>query len=257
MRLSPTQITRSDGRRPAGEGFRLLIVEDDAVNRQLALLQLAKLGYEADTAADGLEALEALSRIPYGLVLMDCRLPGMDGFAVTAELRRREGRRHTPVIAMTADDQESDRENCLAAGMDDYVSKPLKASGLARALAPWVEPVGASELAAIRELLSEEPQGAFERFVRVYTESARKSVDELRDGLASADARKTEIAAHTLKGASGSLGARRLVGLCQQIEEAARLGNLAGLAPVAGAVEDEFDRVRAALSGRTIAQEAQ
>lgn len=125
-------------RRTARSHFRVLLVEDNPTNQKVEKLQLQKLGYRADVAGNGPEALEALSRIRYDLILMDCHMPEMDGYQTTKEIRRREGReRHTPIIALTASALEPDRAKCLKAGMDDYMAKPVRLGMLAAVLERW------------------------------------------------------------------------------------------------------------------------
>ncbi len=128
----------------------ILVVEDNAVNQKLAVRLLDKMGYRADVVANGLEALDALASIPYAAVLMDCQMPEMDGFEATRALRQREASQHqngetkhsalphVPVIAMTANAMEGDRERCLVAGMDDYIAKPIKPAELKTTLERWI-----------------------------------------------------------------------------------------------------------------------
>ena len=140
---------------PAGDGTspapplalkgRLLVVEDNAINQAVAKGMLARLSYGCDVAGNGIEALEALERQTYQAVLMDCQMPEMDGFEATAEIRRRQrAMSHVPIIAMTAGALVEDRERCLAAGMDDYLPKPIRVSELERGLSRWRPDTAAS-----------------------------------------------------------------------------------------------------------------
>jgi two-component system sensor histidine kinase/response regulator len=130
----------------------ILVVDDVLVNRMVALGQLKRLGYRADECANGKEAVEALQDTQYDLVLMDCHMPEMDGFEASAEIRRREGSdRHTLIIALTATTLPADRGKCLAAGMDDYLSKPVRPDVLKDMLDRWLEPTKAAKHATLRE----------------------------------------------------------------------------------------------------------
>ncbi len=136
--FAPVVTEPVHGRRFSGQP-RVLVAEDNSVNQRVAVRLLERLGISADVVSNGREALERLVGHPYELVLMDCQMPELDGFGATAQIRTGEGaQRHTPIIAMTASAMPGDRERCLAAGMDDYISKPVNGEALATVLARWL-----------------------------------------------------------------------------------------------------------------------
>jgi signal transduction histidine kinase/ActR/RegA family two-component response regulator len=137
----PTVTTAVTGQKHQNTGkARILIVEDNPVNQMVASRALLTLGYTAEVVAGGEAALEALDCKQFDLILMDCQMPGMDGYAATAEIRRREdGRSRIPIVAMTANPIDGDRERCMAAGMDDYLSKPVRLESLGKMLEYWLE----------------------------------------------------------------------------------------------------------------------
>jgi two-component system sensor histidine kinase/response regulator len=123
---------------PASSKGKILVVEDNALNQLVAEGVVSRLGYEVHSVPNGAEAVAAVQSNDYSAVLMDCHMPVMDGFAATQQIRQRENGRRTPIIAMTAGALSEDRERCLAAGMDDYVSKPVDLEALEDALDRWI-----------------------------------------------------------------------------------------------------------------------
>jgi len=240
----------------------ILLAEDNIVNQKVAARQLQKLGYRADLVANGLEALEALGRIAYDLVLMDCQMPEMDGYEATAEIRRREGgAKRTPIVAMTANALEGDREKCLAAGMDDYVSKPVKPEELAEVLGRWlskgvagVEEAAASEssppvdMERLRLALGDEPE-EFAEVLDVYMSQMSESLEKLARAVASGDAREVGLIAHNCAGVSANCGVVALVGPLRELERMGREGRLEGAGGLSAEVSKELARVKTALAG--------
>jgi two-component system sensor histidine kinase/response regulator len=244
----------------------VLVAEDNQVNQRVAVKMLEKLGYRADMVADGLEAVEALSRIPYAAILMDVQMPEMDGYEATAEIRRREEdqQRRTPIIAMTANAMQGDREKTLEAGMDDYIPKPVKVEELEEVLKRWVlrpegaamatkassdlgapkDPIDHSILASLRELQGEDEPDIVAELAQMFLEDVPLRLTELREAIETGDAPSVERIAHTLKGSSANMGAMRMESICSEIEEMGRMGELESVRALISELEEEFGRVR-------------
>ncbi len=231
---------------------RILVAEDNAVNQKLAIRQLKRIGISADPVSDGVEAVEALTRIPYDLVLMDCQMPEMDGFEATRRIREQEGhRKHTPIVALTANALQGDRERCLDAGMDDYLAKPVSESDLARVLAKWLpggqkaspvsEAVEPKTIAYLRQL-----GGADENFVRdliaLYVEDGGQRIAAIRNAIAANDATEMASAAHGLKSSAGNMGAMKVRAIAEVLEQIGRKGSIDGAAVEAAKLEAEHAR---------------
>jgi CheY-like chemotaxis protein/HPt (histidine-containing phosphotransfer) domain-containing protein len=235
--------------------LRILLAEDSAVNQKVALALLGKLGYRADVVGNGLEALTALEREHYDVVLMDVQMPEMDGLEATRTIHERLAARRPYIIAATANALEAERERCLAAGMDDYLSKPIRMDQLAAAL-ERVRPSGSMTAAAdsvdasmfqqLRATLGE--AGATE-LRDMFLAEAPKLVASLYEAVDRADGDGLHRAAHTLKSNAATFGASELERLARCVEEAGRADApevARDLLPRLGA---EFERVRAALAG--------
>lgn len=241
--------------------LRLLLAEDNAVNQKLALQMLRKMGYRADVAGNGLEVLEAVARQPYDMVLMDVQMPELDGLETTRRIRRdaAPGATSLRIIAMTANAMQGDREACLAAGMDDYISKPIQVQELQAALERWgqprpIEPVAAppvdstvidwAVLDDLRALQDEGEPDFAQEMINLFLESAPLLIEALRGAIDAGDAAQLQRNAHTLKGSSASLGARRVSAVCLELEKLGRAGELAGASKWLAELEHEFNRVR-------------
>jgi PAS domain S-box-containing protein len=237
---------------PAGP--QVLVVEDTPINQQVARGMLAKLGYRADVAANGRVALDALGGRTYAAVLMDCHMPEVDGFEASREIRRREGAsRHTPIIAMTAGAMRGEREKCLAAGMDDYLTKPVRLPDLEAALRRWAGAGGGDAgldrtvILGLREYQVPAEEDVVAHLITLFMRETPRRLADIRTALESGDAPALERAAHALKGSAGTLGAYALRELCAQLEELAESGTVAGAAQVVDAVAASLERARPVL----------
>ncbi len=212
---------------------RILVVEDNEVNQLVACEMVAKLGYQAEVAADGAEAVSAIAARSYAAVLMDCHMPVMDGFEATKRIRARENRSaRLPIIAMTAGAQDEDRERCLSAGMDDYLSKPVDLAALEDALKAWVPSEAAPEaeapavdpgrLAVLRELGPADGLGLLPAAAEAFRRGVPSGVAALHQALEDGGGAELEQAAHALKGAAANIGATGAASLCQELENLGR-----------------------------------
>jgi CheY-like chemotaxis protein len=246
---APAQALRARRRR-----LRILVAEDNPVNQKLAATLLQKQGHLVTVAGNGGEALAALERQAFDLVLMDVQMPGMDGLEATRRIREREGAGpHLPIIAMTAYAMKGDRERCLAAGMNGYLTKPVHAADLLRAVEATVPPENApptedevqwpAELAEVeddRELVRE--------LAAVFLGECPKWLAEIRSALACGDAPRLQLTAHTLKGSLTIFAAKTAAAAALRLEALGRAGDLHAARKALAALEEELARLQPILA---------
>jgi GAF domain-containing protein/DNA-binding response OmpR family regulator len=236
--------------------LRILLAEDNVVNQKLAIRLLERLGYRADIAANGIEVLEALERQTYDLLLSDVQMPEMDGLEATRRILRRwpEGERPW-IVAMTAEAMSGDRERCLAAGMNDYLAKPIRPEelvaaikrtprreGATTAVGTTVEdgPVDRSVLARLADGTGGDADFVVE-LIEQFVADAPSLAEAAREGVEVGDLETARRAAHTLKSNAATFGAHRLVEICRDLESAAKRGALEDAGPLVGAMARELD----------------
>ncbi|NUP90298.1 MAG: PAS domain-containing protein [Candidatus Sumerlaeia bacterium] len=247
-------------------GVRVLLAEDNAVNQRVALRILERLGCQADAVGDGREALAALEAKRYDVLLTDIQMPEMDGYELTRAIRRREANGvHLPIIAMTANAMKGDRELCLAAGMDEYVSKPVRTTDLANALnrclsrsdaEPGDEPddacgetvatAGPVDLTSLRHTAAGD-EGFVREMIELYLGQTAEEITEIEDAVATGRDDALAKVAHTLKGASASFGAHAMSQLAREVEMAAKAHSLDEAQTLLGRIHAEFESIRAQL----------
>ena len=263
----------SEEARPVGAGvargseatsrgpLQVLLADDNAVNQQLALALLKKMGYRADVATNGAEVLEALARRPYDVVLMDVEMPVMDGLEASRRINQEWPAGQRPrIVAMTANAMQGDREACLAAGMDDYLSKPIRREELAAALArsearavsaddaataDEVDDPGSVDLAELEAAVGD--PSFVRELISTFLNDAPDLLGELRSSLEQRDFEELRRAAHTLKANGRTFGATGLAALSEELELSAQRGKLADAVELVTRIEKEYARVAGAL----------
>jgi CheY-like chemotaxis protein/HPt (histidine-containing phosphotransfer) domain-containing protein len=244
-------------------GARVLVAEDNSVNREVALAQLRKLGHNPSAVTNGEDAVAALANGSYDLVLMDCEMPVMDGFEATRLIRKLAGRK-VPIIATTADAMPADRDRCLREGMDDYLAKPVEHGRLAEVLAQWLPAALAGGTA--ESPLPPDGQSAKGHFdgedllrrltgdrqlaraaLASFLADVPSRLQTLRGQLNVADANGVRLQAHTIKGASATVGAEDLRAIAQAIEGAGAARKLLHCNDLLARASEEFERFRIAV----------
>ncbi|MEA1996585.1 MAG: response regulator, partial [Gemmatimonadota bacterium] len=263
---APSIVTRHSIKEARKHNLRILLAEDNIVNQKVALRILEKMGFHADAVANGLEALQVLADIPYDLVLMDVQMPEMDGIEATAAIREKETETggHIPIIAMTAHAMKGDRERCLDAGMDDYVSKPVKPEELLQAIENNLESLGKTAKVTSRgtraagkkdfdsSFLLQQLGGdkeLFREIIDLYIEDTPVQMDIIKQAMEDEKTDELKLAAHSLKGSSSNIGADSMRKVALNIEQAAKENDLALAGSFYGKLISEFEKLKEHLSG--------
>ncbi|MEW5799684.1 MAG: PAS domain S-box protein [Bacteroidota bacterium] len=226
--------------------LHVLLAEDNVVNQKVAVKMLEKLGVVVTIVSNGLQAVKAAGDHHYDVIFMDVQMPEMDGFEATKKIREHEkDNHHTVIIAMTANALQGDRERCIAAGMDDYLSKPIKQSELQAMVEKWCSAISVQDqpdrtmqdttsedifdFARVDEIRNLGGDELVRELVLAYIEDARKAVSEIAEALQANNMRIVQESAHRLKGSSGNMGVRQVHAFVKRIEEAAKQGDTYGL----------------------------
>jgi two-component system, sensor histidine kinase len=244
-------------------GPRILLVEDNAVNREVAVGMLESLGCAAHSAENGRLGIEAMNAAAYDAVLMDCQMPVMDGLTATAEIRRREqhsGGARVPIIALTANAMEGDRERCLAAGMDDFLSKPFSQQQLATLLRRWLalrtlpeserrdlSRVPLIDAGVLRNITALAKPALLNSMIDLYLRHSPDLIEAIESAAANMQADALSQAVHALKSSTANLGGTRLAMVAKECEVLAREGGISQAAPIVPRIRREYQEFCAAL----------
>jgi CheY-like chemotaxis protein/HPt (histidine-containing phosphotransfer) domain-containing protein len=268
-------VTRGQSQGPVEPAAgRLLLVEDNVINQKVALAMLSGVGCQVDIASNGAAAVEAVATHAYDVILMDCQMPEMNGYEATATIRAMEGAgERTPIIAMTAGARPEDRQECLAAGMDGYLAKPVSKPVLLAQVARFLNPkkpqqapppqadppastpesaFDAASIAELRALGEGAGPDFLPELVSRFISDTDSLLDQLRGALDAGDAESAGMIAHNIKGSSGMVGARRLALSCGRLEKRAMAGRLVAGRGELREVADEYQEMRRTLAGELL-----
>jgi CheY-like chemotaxis protein/HPt (histidine-containing phosphotransfer) domain-containing protein len=272
---------------PHRERPRILLAEDNIINQKVALGQLRKLGYAADTVANGLDVLAALQRLSYDIILMDCHMPKMDGYEATQAIRKKEGsldqsslpKSPVHIIAITANAMQGDAEKCFAAGMNDYLRKPIGLPDLRAALERWQPPVqvdrfspfgndwvsdaevvargisGAPiereetpvDIECLTEATGNDPE-QLRQLIELYLRNSRELMKDLEAAIQTGTSGEIETLAHKYVGASASCGMTAILGSLRELEQMGRSNELGGAAKSYACANEQLNRIRQFLT---------
>ena len=260
-------------RPPTERPIHVLVAEDNPINQRVAVALLEKLGYQAQAVATGKEVLKALEKVAYEVILMDCQLPELDGFETTREIRRREQQNPSPdarrvhIIAMTAYALRGAREECLASGMDDYISKPVHIDALVEALqraihpaiaspapqtatlepSPSPAPIDPATLDMLRALREPDKPDPVKELIEMFLRDAPRHLDEMELTIVRYEATHLAACAHSFRGCCSAVGAWQMALLCGEIEDLAQSGGIQISTNALRRLREEFSRVATAL----------
>ena len=237
---------------------RILLAEDNEVNQKLAVAVLEKFGYRVEVVVDGREAVSAVARGGYDLVLMDCQMPELDGYAAATEIRRRQnGGPRIPIVAMTASAMQGERDRCLAAGMDDYVTKPIDRRRLQEVLDQWlgaavpaprsddvpVDSGAALDLSHLQSIVGHEP-ATIRSYLELFHQATGPLVADVGGAIQRRDAAAVARVAHTLRGSCGSIGASGMADVVGRLEDRSRSGEWDAIEELYRHLEQSYQQVR-------------
>jgi CheY-like chemotaxis protein/HPt (histidine-containing phosphotransfer) domain-containing protein len=235
---------------------RILLAEDNEVNQKLAVAVLEKFGFRVEVVADGREAVRAVAGGGYDLILMDCQMPELDGYAAATEIRRRQnGGARIPIVAMTASVMQGERERCLAAGMDDYVTKPIDRRRLQEVLERWLgaEPApapdapvdagAALDLSHLRSIVGHEPD-TLRSYLEIFHQATAPLVADVAGAIRRRDAAAVARVAHTLRGSCGSIGAAGMAEVSGRLEDRSRSGEWEAIEELYRHLELSYQQVK-------------